>query len=123
MDFKKIAKCTFLALLASVLFMGILAVIVYFSNLQERTVSAMVFGGTAVSVFLGAYFLARSVESKGLLNGFILAICYFVVILAISVAVNGGVSFSTSNVLRLLACLAAGSLGGVLGINTRHKNA
>lgn len=121
MDFKKILKCTFLALLASVIFMGILAVVVYFSNLQERTVSAVVFGLTAISVFVGAFFLARNVESGGLINGLTLSLCYFAVILALSFAVNGGVSLSASNVLRLLSCIAAGCLGGVLGINTGHK--
>ncbi len=121
MDFKKIIKGTVIALLASFIFMVILAVVVYFSNVQEKTLGAMVFGAMAISVFLGAYFLARSIESGGLLNGLTLGICYFAVILALSLAVNGNVSLSASNFLRLLSCLASGALGGVLGINTGHK--
>ena len=121
MNFKKIIKGTLLALLVSLILIVILAVVVYFSNIQERTVGAMVFAITAISVLLGAYFLARTIESGGLLNGLILAICYFAVILAVSLAVNGRVSISASNFLRLLSCLAAGCLGGILGINTGHK--
>ena len=122
MDFKKIAKGTFLAILASVIFIGILSVVVYFSNIRERTIAAIIFGATAISVFLGAYFLARSIESGGLLNGLVLSICYFAVILVLSFAVNGSVSISISNFLRFLSCLAAGALGEVLGINTGHKS-
>lgn len=121
MDFKKIIKGTAVSLLISLIFVVILAVVVYFSNVQERTIGAMIFGVTAISVFLGAYFLARNIESAGLLNGLALAGCYFAVILTLSLAVNGGVSLSASNFLRLLSCIASGCLGGVLGINTGHK--
>jgi len=118
MDYKKILKGTFLAVLLSIIFMFILAIVVYFANLQERTVSAMVFLASAVAVFLGAFFLARNIESKGLLNGLLLAVFYFVILLILSLAVNKGITLSLSNFLRLISCLASGALGGVLGINT-----
>ena len=60
MNYKKILKGTVLALVMSVIFMFILAIVVYFANFQERTVSAMVFSASALAVFLGAFFLARN---------------------------------------------------------------
>ena len=123
MSFKKILKGVVLAFLISLILICILAVVVYFSGIQDRTISTLVLVISAVSVALGAYFLARNISSGGLLNGLLLAFVYFAVLLVVSFAVNGGVSFSGSNLLRLFSQGMAGALGGVLGINTGHKEA
>jgi len=121
MNFKKIFIGTALSLFISLVFMCLLAVVVYFANIQDRTVSAVILVLTAASVFLGAFLLARNIENGGLLNGVILAVAYFVVLLLISVFVNGSVSFSFGNFLRLFSCIAAGAAGGVFGINTSRS--
>ena len=123
MNFKKIFIGTILSLIISFIFMCILAIVVYFANIQDRTVSQIVFALSALAVFLGAFFLARNIPGRGLLNGAILALCYFAVLLTVSVLVNGGVSVSVSNILRFLSTVMAGALGGILGINTSTKEA
>ena len=123
MSFKKITKGVLLAFLLSLILICILAVVVYFSDIQDRTISTLVLVISAVSVAFGAYFLARNISGGGLLNGLVLALIYFAVLLLISLLVSGNVSFSQSNFLRLFSQLIAGALGGVLGINTGHKEA
>lgn len=118
MSFKKIFVGTFLSLIISLIFMCILAIAVYFANIQDRTISSVILVLSAISVFCGAFFLARSISERGLLNGLILAGLYFAVLAIISVLVNGSISLSLSNFLRLLSSLSAGALGGILGINT-----
>ena len=123
MNFKKIIKGVVLAFLISIVLICILAAIVYFSDIQDRTVSTLTLAISAVSVAFGAYFLARNISGGGLINGLMLALVYFAVLLIVSLLVNGGVAFTQGNFLRLFAQLAAGALGGVLGINTAHKEA
>lgn len=124
MSIKKIFIGTFLSLAASFVFMCFLAVVVYFANISDRTVGAVIFVLSAVSVFLGAFFLARNISSRGLLNGLMLAAFYFAVLIVISLLVNGSVEMSASNFLRLASILASGALGGILGINTgMHESA
>ena len=123
MSVKKILTGTFLSLLISLILVCILAGIVYFSNLSDRTVSAVMFWVSCLSVFLGALILARNIENRGLLNGIILAGFYFLIIFVVSLMANGTVSASLGNVLRLLSILASGGLGGVLGINTKKERA
>lgn len=123
MNFKKIIKGVVLAFLISIVLICILAAIVYFSDIQDRTVSTLTLAISAVSVAFGAYFLAQNISGGGLINGLMLALIYFAVLLLISILVNGSISFSQSNFLRLFAQLVAGALGGVLGINTAHKEA
>lgn len=123
MNFKKIVIGTFLSLVVSFILICVLAVVVYFSNLQDRTISALIFALSSISVLCGAFFMARNITCRGLLNGAALAALYFVILAVISVMVNGGISLSLSNFLRFFACIAAGGLGGVLGINTNSNQA
>ncbi|MBQ7986355.1 MAG: TIGR04086 family membrane protein [Clostridia bacterium] len=123
MSIKKIFTGTFLSLLISLVLVFVLAIIVYFSNISDRTVSSIIFAISCLSVFLGALILARNIASGGLLNGLVLAGIYFAVLLLISILANGTVGVSMGNFLRLLSILASGGLGGVLGINTNKERA
>lgn len=123
MSIKKIFTGTFLSLLISLVLVCVLAVVVYFSNISDRTVSGVIFVISCLSVFLGALILAKNITSRGLLNGLALGGVYFVILLVVSLLVNGGVALSFSNILRLLSILASGGLGGVLGINTNKERA
>ncbi len=123
MSIKKIFTGTFLSILISLVLVCILAIVVYFSNISDRAVSGIIFAISCLSVFLGALILAKNIENRGLLNGAVLAGVYFAILLVISLLVNGTVSVSVSNILRLLSILASGGLGGVLGINTHKERA
>lgn len=123
MSIKKIFTGAIISLLISLLLGCVLAIVVYFSNISDRAVSGIIFGISCLSVLLGALILAKNIESRGLLNGIVLAGVYFGVLLVISLLVNGGVSLSASNILRLVSVIASGGLGGVLGINTKKERA
>ena len=118
---KKIFKALAIPLVASLVLTVIFSVFVYFIDMSQRTISAVIFVLSALSVLLGAYILARKITEKGLLNGLVLSIFYLAVIFAVTLAVNGKVSFESGNVLRIFGCLLAGMLGGVLGINTKSS--
>ncbi len=120
-SFKKIIKGMLFSLAVSVVMMLVLAVFVYFMNIPDRTVSMLVFALSAIAVFLGALILARNISSRGLANGLIMAILYFAVLVGVSVIINGSVSFGMQNVMRMVSVLAAGMLGGVMGINTKAE--
>ncbi len=119
LDFKKILKGVLFSLVFSILTMGILSVIVFFTNISDRTVSLLIFILSALSVFLGALIVAKNISSRGLLNGLVLGLGYFAVLALLSLCINGSVALETQNLMRLMAALAAGMLGGVMGINTQ----
>ena len=123
MSIKKIFTGTFLSLLISLILVAILAVVVYFSNISDRAVTSVIFAISCLSVFFGALILAKNIESRGLLNGLILSGVYFAILFVVSLLANGSVALSFGNILRLLSILATGSLGGILGINTKKERA
>ena len=121
LNFKKIFIGAGISLALSVLFMCVLAVFVFFLNVSDCTTSMLIFALSAVAVFIGALLLAKNISSRGLLNGLLLAVVYFLVLSAVSFAVTGGISLSSANLFRLAAILFAGMLGGVLGINGKAE--
>ena len=123
MSIKKIFTGTFISLLISIILVFILAVIVYFANISDRTISAVIFAISVISVFFGGLILAKNVDNRGLVNGLLLAGVYFLALFLVSMLVNGRVAISLNNFLRLLSILASGGLGGVLGINTKKEKA
>ena len=123
MSIKKIFTGTLLSLLISFILVFILAVVVYFSNVSDRVVTSAIFAVSCLSVFLGALILAKNIESRGLLNGLMLSGVYFAILFVVSLLANGSVALSFGNILRLLSILASGSLGGILGINTKKERA
>ncbi len=119
LDFKKIIKGVLLALAFSIFAMVVLSIIIFFADISDRTVSTLVLVLSAISVFLAALILAKNIDSRGLLNGLLLGAVYFLVLVAVSAIVCGSVSFESGNILRCVSALAAGMLGGVMGINTK----
>ncbi len=118
-NLKKILKGVLISLVLSILAMVILAVIVFFADIPDRTISTLVLVLSALSVFLGAVVLAKNIDSRGLINGLLLGGIYFAVLVLVSCLSGGGIAFEMGNVLRCVSVLAAGMLGGVLGINTK----
>lgn len=118
LDFKKLVKGVLLSLVISIILTGLLAVVVFFADLSDSTISTLILVISVLSVLLGSVILSKNIESRGLLNGLLLGISYFAILFAIS-ALTGEVALERSNILRFISVLAGGMLGGVLGINSK----
>lgn len=118
-EFKKVLKCVLLSFVMTILLGGILAFIVYFWQIEEPTAKIIIFAAMIVSVLFGSFVLAKNIEGKGLINGLLMAVIYFLVILIISFILNGRLSFGVREITRLVTLSASGMLGGILGINTK----
>ena len=117
-NFKKIFKGTIISVAASILFVCILTIFVFFMNISDRTVSLLVFALTCLSVFLGALIVGKGIPGGGLVHGLLLSVVYVLILLALSLAITGEISFDASGLFRLLGIILSGVLGGILGINT-----
>lgn len=117
-EFGKISKCVLLSFITTVILCGLFAAAVCLWQIDEGTSRIVVFGIMIVSVLFGAFVLAKNLEHSGLLNGLIMALIYFGVILLMSFILNGRVSLGIRDLTRLITISASGVLGGILGINT-----
>lgn len=113
----KVLKFALLSVIVTIILCLIFAFAVYFLGIDEGLAQTVVFGIMIFSVFIGAFFLAKCLSRSGLLNGFLMAVFYFVMIVLISVALNGKISFGFSGFMRFIVLSATGMLGGILGVN------
>ncbi len=87
------------------------------SSFVERNLQYVIVGITMISIFLGSVYATFKVESKGLIVGLIIGLCY------VSVSILIGFYVSQDNLSigvllnKYLAGIAAGGLGGLVGVN------
>lgn len=116
-EFGKISKCVLLSFITTVILCGLFAAAVCIWQIDEGTARIVIFLVMIVSVLFGAFVLAKNLEHSGLLNGLIMALIYFGVILLMSFILNGRFFSGIRDLTRLVTISASGMLGGILGIN------
>ena len=108
------------ALIKTLLFSLILALItgsvVYFTPLQETLLSALGKVIIIITVFTGGCLVSRNHGNKGLVRGMGMGSIYFVLIVAATLIFSPAALNFPSVIYTLLISLAAGGLGGILGI-------
>ena len=118
LNLKKILIGAGIAFVVSAVLILLLTLLVYFGDFDDSTVSVFVLVLSIISVFVGAFVLARNIQGGGLVNGLVLGLIYCLV-LTVASLFYGGVAFDFSNITRIAVILASAMLGGVLGINSQ----
>lgn len=103
---------------------SVLAVIflsVYFLLLEspifERNLQYVIVGITMISIFIGSVYATFKMESKGLIAGLIIGFGYVSVSILIGLYVAQDNSSIGVILNKYLAGMAAGALGGLVGVN------
>ena len=117
-------KCVLKGTAGTLLFTLIGIVILSFS-MTKLVFSKQIFNVLYViislsSISIGAIIAARKKKSKGMLVGFGVTICYYVIIYIFYGIVNGGLTFNMFEMLQFAAALVIGGLGGVLGVSLQE---
>ena len=86
-------------------------------DIKESTFSIIFIVITLVSVLYGAGYASRKAEENGWIIGMLVGICYIVLIYIVSMLAGRQVSFGLKDLCRVLLCVFAGTLSGMLGIN------
>lgn len=114
---KPVLKAVFASLLLTFLFILIIAAVCRFGNVSEKMLGFLIFAASAVSVFLSCLLMTRGVSEKGFLYGLLSGLGYFIIIFVASVCTTGKFSPSMQSITMLFGALAAGMLGGIVGVN------
>lgn len=106
-------------LVLSYVLTGILLLLLAFGMLKMNLSGGVVTAGIIAIYILaslgGGYILAHKEQTKRLMWGVAFGLIYFVVLFAISLIINKGVSQDYMSALRaLFICMGAGAVGGFL---------
>ncbi len=94
---------------------GVLCLFIDFPDSLLDGVSVIILGAAA---YLSAIFSTRLKRTKGLLQGFLCGLTLFLLTLLASVIFKK-FTFGDMTVIKGIACIFFGSLGGVIGINSK----
>jgi putative membrane protein (TIGR04086 family) len=119
-----ILKAAIYSFLFTVIAIIILAMIIAWGNIDEKSLSWVNNIITFIGVFMCSFMCGRGNRNKGLLMGILGATIYFVMLLIFSgIVYRGyGMQFSSSGIVKIILIFVVGILGGIISINTGGKS-
>ena len=93
----------------------ILALLLYKIDLDEQKVTMGIIATYVISTFAGGFIMGKLVEEQRFVWGLILGVIYFLLLFAVSFAVNHQLQSNGTNLITtLLLCAGGGMLGGMV---------
>lgn len=93
----------------------ILALLLYKIDLDEQKVTMGIIATYVISTFTGGFIMGKLVEEQRFVWGLILGVIYFLLLFAVSFAVNHQLQSNGTNLITtLLLCAGGGILGGMV---------
>ncbi|HHV46046.1 MAG TPA: TIGR04086 family membrane protein [Tissierellia bacterium] len=114
-----ILKSLAVAVLLTVILLLILTALLTFTSLKEDRIPLINTVIMILSIVIGSISLAFKVEEKGWLNGGLIGILYFLVVLLINFLFIKPFIFDIYTIGKLLICTVAGVIGGMIGVNIK----
>ena len=99
----------------------IFSFILTYSDFPEKLVSFVVIVVTIASIILAGAFSTKRMKSKGWLNGGVVGFLYMFLLYLLSSIVAKNFSIDNRIIGMTIIGVLAGSIGGIIGINLKHK--
>ena len=101
--------------IVSAVLLLVLAFLLYKFRLPKAVIGAGITGVYVISTFIGGFLMGKHAKVKKFMWGLGIGIVYFLILIMISLIVNGGFQNLSGNLfLTMILCGAGGMLGGML---------
>lgn len=115
-SFFKSLVLSYIITLAMVL---IMAIIFTYTPLKEKTIPLFNTIIMIISITLGAIYLTLKIGEKGWLNGGIVGIGYYIILILLNIVFLKNHKIDIYTTSKLLISLITGIIGGMIGINLK----
>lgn len=116
-NFKRIIKGSITSIILTLVLLFIFSIIVTYTNVKESIISPIIIIITSISILIGSSISSLKIKKNGLLNGAIVGIIYILTIYILSSIMGMGFKIDINSVLMIIFAIAAGMLGGIVGVN------
>lgn len=110
-------KGLFLAFIITIVSLIIFSLLLRFTGLRESQLPLLNNGVMIISIVVASIYSAIKIKEKGWINGAILGIVYYLVLLLINVLFIKSFDSSFIIISKLLISTVTGIIGGMIGIN------
>lgn len=118
-NFINVARGSIIAITITLVCLVIFSVILANTEVAESTINPVIILVTAVSIFVGSIMSVSRISKRGIINGGIVAMIYFLAIYILSGIVNSNFSINISGIILIICGILAGMLGGIVGVNIK----
>lgn len=119
--FLSVLKPLFISLFITFLSLCLLAVCITYGPVTEKTADTCILLSTVVCLVLAGFLTARQKNSRGFLWGMAAGLLYVLTAYVIAALAFGSMLPGSGFPKLLLLGIAAGAVGGTLGVNFRRK--
>lgn len=119
--FMKIMKGYIISIIVTLILIFTFSIFLTFTNFSESIIEPIVVAITGISIFIGSQITSNQLKKNGLLNGGSIGIIYIATLYIISSLINGSFGLNIYSVVMIIISIVAGMLGGMVGVNIRHK--
>ncbi len=118
-NFINVARGSIIAITITLVCLVIFSVILANTEVAESTINPVIILVTAVSIFVGSIMSVSRILKRGIINGGIVGMIYFLAIYILSGIVNSNFSINISGIILIICGILAGMLGGIVGVNIK----
>lgn len=117
---RQLKGVTISALITIFLF-NLFAILLVYTNFEERSLNGSIYITTIISVILGAASVTRNKKGSGWFNGGMVGMYYMLALYFITAFIVDDFTIHSKMVLTIFIGMLMGSLGGIIGKNIRLK--
>lgn len=118
-NFINVARGSIIAITITLVCLVIFSVILANTEVAESAINPVINLVTAVSIFVGSIMSVSRISKRGIINGGIVGMIYFLAIYILSGIVNSNFSINISGIILIICGILAGMLGGIVGVNIK----
>ena len=113
----QILKGIGISLITTLVFLVIFALILTYTQVEEKTINPVIIVITALSILIGSSIVNIKIKKNGLINGEIIGGAYMLIIYLISTILNWKFGLNAQSIIMIVVGVIFGILGGILGVN------
>ena len=88
-----------------------------YTSISADSISIVTSFITTISAAFGGFYTCRHIQEKGLIYGFIVGICYIILLIIMFYLAKESYIFDITLLYKAILVSAAGGIGGILGVN------
>lgn len=117
--FVNVLKSVVLSFILTFVLILIVSLLLTFTSLKEGTMPLLNTVIMIISIAVGSIYMAIKAEEKGWLNGGLIGILYFLILLLINFLFIKPFIFDIYTVGKLFISIITGVIGGMIGVNIK----
>lgn len=115
----EIIKGVTISIIFTLIFLFIFSIILTYTNVSESFITPVIIVITAISIFIGSSIGNIKLKKNGLINGALIGGIYLLSIYILSGLISQNFYLTTQSIIIIIAGMACGMFGGVIGVNKK----